>query len=322
MSPALNEERAIAGTVKACLAVRRKLMDEAGVGAVRLIVVSDGSTDRTAEIARSHPDVEVVEFHENHGYGAAIKAGWERGGGDLLGFLDADGTCDPAWFIPMCRRILEGGDDIVLGCRMGPGSRMPRLRQLGNVLFASLLGQLAKKPVRDTASRMRVIRRTALSRLLPLPDGLHFTPAMSALDLMDDALRLSEIDMPYADRVWKSKLHVLQDGLRFTKVILSAAAYVRVSRLKVPLMLLLVLTASLLMIRPTLFYLENARLEEWMFYRFAFAGMLGTFVVTLLCATIVVEHATALTLMQHERVRGHARGLCATKTCGFSWRAA
>jgi len=163
--------------------------------------------------------------------------------------------------------------------------------------------------VRDTASGMRVIRRSALPRLLPLPDGLHFTPAMSAVALMDDDLVLSEIDMPYAERVGESKLRVLRDGVRFIQAIVSAAAYVKASRLTAPLMVVLALAAVLLMIQPTLFYARHARLEEWMFYRFAFAGMLGSFVITLLCATIVVEHAVALTLMRYERMRRHARGL-------------
>ncbi len=307
--PALDEEEAIGETIARCLAAREEIRRSAGVGEIQVIVVSDGSTDRTAEIAKSYTEIDVIEFIENQGYGAAIKAGWERGGGDLLSFLDADGTCDPSWFAPMCRRIVDGGDDVVLGCRMGPGSKMPHVRRLGNTLFAFLLGRLAKKPVRDTSSGMRVIRRSALPRLLPLPDGLHFTPAMSAVALMDDDLVLSEIDMPYAERVGQSKLHVLRDGLRFMEVIVAAAAYVKASRLTVPVMFLLSLAAALLMIDPTLFYVRNAYLEEWMFYRFSFAGMLGSLVVTLLCGTIIVEHAVALTLMRYERMRRHARGL-------------
>ena len=54
-------------------------------------------------------------------------------------------------------------------------------------------------------------------------------------------------------------------------MILSAAAYLKVSRLTVPLMAGLTLVSALLMLAPTLFYLENRYLHEWMFYRFAFA---------------------------------------------------
>ena len=71
----------------------------------------------------------------------------------------------------------------------------------------------------------------------------------------------------------------------------------------------LTLVSALLRLAPTLFYLENCYLHEWMFYRFAFAGMVGTIAVTLLCATIVSEHVSALTLMRYERYGAATRGL-------------
>jgi glycosyltransferase involved in cell wall biosynthesis len=261
------------------------------------------------DIARSCGGTDLIVFPENRGYGAAIKAGWNAAGGDLLGFLDADGTCDPRYFAPMCRKILDGNQDVVLGCRMGPESRMPLTRRIGNTLFALLLGFLSKKKVRDTASGMRVVRREALPKLLPLPDGLHFTPAMSARALMDDEVRIAEIDMRYHERIGESKLRVLRDGFRFLSVILSAAAYIRVSRLTIPIIMALGLAGVSIMVRPTGFYLANGRLEEWMFYRFAFAGMLGTIAVTALCATIVSEHVSALTLLRYERFGSRTRGL-------------
>jgi hypothetical protein len=306
--PALNEEQAIGGTIERCLQARAELQ-AAGVGEVRVVVVSDGSTDRTAAIARGYPDVTLVEFETNRGYGAAIKAAWERAPSDLLAFLDADGTCDPKSFVPMIRKIADENCDLVLGGRMGEGSRMPALRRLGNVLFALLLGHLARRSVRDTASGMRVLKRQALPRLLPLPDGLHFTPAMSARALMDDEVVIAEIEMPYAERVGRSKLRVIRDGFRFLGVILGAAAFVRVSRLTLPLVALLGMAAAALVAAPAAFYLGHGRLEEWMFYRCALAGTLGTVAVTLLCGTIVTEHVSALTLLRYDSFSPRARGL-------------
>ena len=272
------------------------------------MVVSDGSTDRTAAIARGYPGVDVVEFPANRGYGAAIKAGWERGGGELLGFLDADGTCDPRAFVPMCQVILEKGSDLVLGNRMGAGSRMPRVRRLGNVLYALLLGRLSRRQVGDTASGMRVVRRDALPKLLPLPDGLHFTPAMSAWALMEEEVKIAEVPIPYRERVGKSKLRLVRDGLRFLEVILAAAAYVRVSRLTVPIMAALGIASALLLAGPASFYARHGRLEEWMFYRAALAAMLATTLVIVLCATIVSEHVIALAMLRYERYGRRTRG--------------
>ena len=74
--PALNEEAAIGSTLRRCLVAREALIKQTTLTSVRLVVVSDGSTDRTAEIARSIDGVEVIEFERNAGYGAAIKEAW------------------------------------------------------------------------------------------------------------------------------------------------------------------------------------------------------------------------------------------------------
>ena len=127
--PALNEEEAIGQTIsRVCLEARPEVCRAGGLAEIELIVVSDGSTDRTAEIARSFADVHVIEFPQNRGYGAAILEGFRQGRGTLLGFLDADGTCNPQYFGEMCRLIVEENAEIVLGSRLGPDSQMPTVR--------------------------------------------------------------------------------------------------------------------------------------------------------------------------------------------------
>jgi glycosyltransferase involved in cell wall biosynthesis len=307
--PALDEEEAIGATLARCVAARDGIVAEAGLAGARFVVVSDGSTDATAEIARSFAGIEVIEFARNRGYGAAIKAGWETAPAELLGFMDADGTCDPRFFGTLCRAVTEGGNDLVLGGRMGPRSRMPAVRRLGNLLFALLLGLLSRRKVRDTASGMRVVRKDALPRLLPLPDGLHFTPAMSARALVDGEIRVAELEMPYEERIGRSKLALLRDGLRFLAVILSAVAYLRVSRLSGPPIVLLAAAAAALIAHPSVFYLRNGHLEEWMLYRVALALTLSTIALVALCATIVSEHVSALTHLRYDRFSPGTRGL-------------
>ena len=157
--PALNEEGAIASTIQRCLDERQEIMRQAGLSNVEIIVVSDGSTDRTAEIAKGFDGVKVVVFEVNRGYGAAIKEGWRQAHGTLLGFLDADGTCNPRYFADMCRLAVEEEADVVLGSRMGPNSKMPKVRRIGNRIYALLLGLLCGRAITDTASGMRVVRR-------------------------------------------------------------------------------------------------------------------------------------------------------------------
>jgi hypothetical protein len=230
--PALNEEDSIASIIERCLAATPEIIAATGLSAVNVTVVSDGSTDRTVEIASRYLEwIDLIVFEKNKGYGAAIKEAWRRSDAELLGFLDADGTCDPAFFVPLCNAVLRDGVDVALGCRLNDDSKMPMLRRVGNTLFATLLSALSSSRVRDTASGMRVVRRDALERLYPLPNGLHFTPAMSARVMLSNELRIAELDMPYHEREGESKLRAGKDGLRFLKVILKTAVLFRPSRL-------------------------------------------------------------------------------------------
>jgi glycosyltransferase involved in cell wall biosynthesis len=222
--PAYNEEEAIGSTIDRCLAARQFITEHSPVDSVEVIVVSDGSTDQTSEIAGQFDDVRVIVFERNRGYGAAIKAGFQAADGDLLGFLDADGTCDPRFFAVLCRALVDEDASVALGSRMGPDSRMPQVRRLGNRIFAFFLSVLSNRVVTDSASGMRVVRRDILHRLFPLPDGLHFTPAMTTRVVMDESLKLAERPMPYDERVGQSKLKVLKDGVRFLRAIVGTAA--------------------------------------------------------------------------------------------------
>ena len=118
--PALNEEGSIGDIVQRCLDARSAIARAPIVDQVDVTVVSDGSTDATATLARSfEPEIRVVEFAENRGYGAAIQAGWSQTDAELLAFLDADGTCEPAFFEDLCLEMERTDADIVLD---SPGS--------------------------------------------------------------------------------------------------------------------------------------------------------------------------------------------------------
>lgn len=292
--PALNEELAIGNTLQRCIDAREGIVASGCVRAVELIVVSDGSSDRTEEIARSFPQVTVLTFEINRGYGAAIKCGFEQASGELVAFLDADGTCDPAFFEVLVTAMQRDGADLALGSRMGADSKMPWIRTLGNHLFAWLLSAFSMQSVGDTASGMRVIRRAALPQLYPLPDGLHFTPAMSARALLEGRLKLIERPMPYAERTGQSKLHVLRDGVRFLSIIVRAAVTFRPARPLLMIATLLAVAAALIGLYPVLFYVQHFRLEEWVIYRVLLASLLATIATLVVCAAGIADRIAAV----------------------------
>lgn len=300
--PALNEEDSIASIIERTLAARKNIVERSPVTEVEVVVVSDGSTDKTVEIARRYePDIRLIVFEKNRGYGAAIKSGWQSSDAELLSFLDADGTCDPNFFVNLCTLIEARDADVVLGCRMTRQSKMPLLRRVGNFIFAILLSFFASSKVRDTASGMRVVRRSSLPKLFPLPDGMHFTPAMSARAILSPQLRIFEEEMPYHERAGESKLRVVRDGLRFLRVIVEAAFLYRPSRPTGFLGIVFLVAAAILIVGPAAFYFGNRRVLEWMIYRFVVADLLTTSGALLLCASYLSRRIVQMVLQLNEK---------------------
>lgn len=290
--PALNEEEAIGPTLARCIAAIPAIC-QAGMARVEILVVNDGSTDRTAEIARSFDGVRVIDLPENRGYGAALAEGFRQATGQWLAFLDADGTCDPCELAALCRTALEQGADMVLGSRLGADSQMPRLRKLGNRCYALLLGFLCGRAVSDTASGMRVLRRDCLERLGPLPSGLHFTPSMSARALLD-GMRVIEVPITYRERIGRSKLRLLADGWRFLRVILSEVLCYRPERLFLLGFGICLAFGVLLAAYPVEFYLLQRSVEEWMIYRFMVCGLVGASGYQFLIGAALTERLAGL----------------------------
>lgn len=219
--PAFNEEDGIGPVVERMLAVRQELQERGWQ--LEILVVDDGSRDRTAEVVAGYPEVRLVRHPINRGYGAAIKTGFRHAQGDYLAFIDADGTYPPESLPDLCRAASEQKADLVIGSRMsGAHTQMPLTRRVGNLAYAALLSIIGNTVVRDTTSGMRLLRRSVLAQLYPLSDGLDFTPAMSTRAIHEN-LKIVEVPIPYAERLGRSKLNVLRDGFRFTNSIVWTA---------------------------------------------------------------------------------------------------
>jgi hypothetical protein len=283
--PALNEEQAIAGTLRRALAAREKVQAQTPVDEMIVVFVNDGSTDRTQEIVEQPEFDEVVKirFEKNRGYGAAIKAGWQATDAELVGFIDGDGTCNPDFCINLVNEMLEHDADAVLAGRLDPDTQMPLIRKIGNRLFAWLLGLVSGAELTDSASGFRIVRRSSLKLMSPLPDGLHFTPAMSCICLLDPRLKIHEVHgMGYREREGRSKLSVVRDGVRFLWTILFSACVYSPIKTMLAASAIGAVTLGLVML-----VLALLGMPAWVE---ATLGLMGALMIVLAVATGVVTH--------------------------------
>jgi glycosyltransferase involved in cell wall biosynthesis len=213
--PCLNEEAAVGATV-----------DQAWEGIAasgrpgEVIVVDNGSTDRSAEIAGEHRAIVVRE--ERPGYGSAYLAGLAQARGEFIVMGDADETYPLRDLAPFVDR-LAGGDDLVMGSRFEGtihGEAMPWLnRHVGNPVLTGLLNVLFGVTVSDAHCGMRAVRRDALTTLDLHSTGMEFASEM-VFKGFRRGLTVSEIPIDYYPRVGESKLNRFGDAWRHVKFML------------------------------------------------------------------------------------------------------
>jgi glycosyltransferase involved in cell wall biosynthesis len=215
--PAYNEEASIG-----------KVIDEVknACPGAQVVVVDDGSRDSTATNGRQK-GAEVVSNPTNYGYGKALKIGFNYNldrnrSFQYLAFLDADGTYPPHKIPELYYACKQKNIDLVVGSRLlNRNDGMPMMRKIGNMIFASLLSLYSGKNITDTGSGLRVFKASLIAEFENFPDGLNFTPAMTALIAFKSAT-YAEIPIEYHRRVGRSKLRNLRDGYLFLKVIMEA----------------------------------------------------------------------------------------------------
>ncbi len=265
--PAYNEEESIKSIIERTEKARSCIIRDTFIDNLEIIVVNDGSTDKTKEFAQQYKGIKLISYEKNKGYGAAIKLGFEKAQGDILGFLDADGTCDPLFFSTLINSMVKNESDIAIGSRLGPESQMPKIRRFGNSVYVKIINFFGSVKITDSASGMRVFKRKALVDLYPLPDGLHFTPAMSCKALMGGKLKIVEEPMEYKERAGMSKLSVIKDGEQFLKIIIEISMYCKPLKLFSFIGSLLIIVAFLYALQPVMYYLTYHRIEEFFIYR-------------------------------------------------------
>jgi glycosyltransferase involved in cell wall biosynthesis len=211
--PCLDE----APTIAECVTAARAVLADSGLPG-EVIVVDNGSTDGSGDLARAAGALVVVE--PRRGYGSAYLAGLAVARGDYIVMVDADLTYDFRE-IPRFVRELEDGAQLVVGNRMRsirPGA-MPWLSRLGNPLLSGFLNVLHRTNVRDVHCGMRALRREIVPLLNLRTVGMEFASEM-IIRATRERLDVRELPIELHPRVGRSKLAPFRDGWRHLRVIL------------------------------------------------------------------------------------------------------
>jgi glycosyltransferase involved in cell wall biosynthesis len=186
-----------------------------------VIVVDDGSTDATAEVAADH-GVKVLSSPYSMGNGAAIKRGARAASGDILVFMDADGQHDPALIQQLLDR-LEAGFDMAVGARDSSGQANAG-RGAANAFYNRLASWMTGHKVADLTSGFRAVRADRFREFLHLlPNGFSY-PTTSTMAFFRSAYPVAYVSIPVAKRIGTgSHIRPLRDGLRFLLIIFKIA---------------------------------------------------------------------------------------------------
>jgi len=220
--PAKNEAPALA----ALLPLLRAAQPDA-----EIIVVDDGSTDDTRNIC-SNNGVECLSSPYSMGNGAAIKRGARAATGDILVFMDGDGQHDPADIARLLAKLDEGYD-MVVGARDW-GSQAGVGRGVANTLYNWLATRMTGHPVLDLTSGFRVVRANKFREFLHLlPNGFSY-PTTSTMAFFRSAYPVAYVPIKAAQRIGKSHIKPLRDGIRFLLIIFKIATLYSPLKLFVP----------------------------------------------------------------------------------------
>jgi len=217
--PVFNEEVTVGDIVTRT----KKTLEQMGV-TYEVLVVDDGSVDRSVDIAQERGAHVLREPHRGKGF--ALRSGFRQAKGELVVTLDADGSHKPEEIPLVLRYIREKKADFVVGSRFANSeankTKIPKINRIGNKLFNNLTGYLTGVKISDSQSGFRAIRASLIKKMKLRSHGYEVESEMLVKALRIGA-RVAETPISFDQRtVGTSKLDPLRDGARILYAIITS----------------------------------------------------------------------------------------------------
>ena len=206
-----------------------------------LIVVNDGSTDDTAEVA-NRCGARVVNHVYSKGNGASIKSGARAATGEWIVFMDGDGQHKPEDIQRLLDRMNQGFD-MVVGARE-KGSQASHARWFGNGVYNIIASKVVGHRIPDLTSGFRVVKANFFKEFLYLlPNGFSY-PTTITMAFFRSGYSVGYLPIVAEDRIGKSHIKIVRDGIRFMLIIFKIATLYSPLKLFFPVSIILFLLGS------------------------------------------------------------------------------
>jgi glycosyltransferase involved in cell wall biosynthesis len=210
--PAYNEEAGIGRTLQS-------LCEHEQVSRYEIIVVDDGSSDRTSEIVKTFPGVKLVRHLSNRGYGSAIVTGTRASRGEYIIWFDADGQHRVEDLVAIAEKLVNNHLEYCIGVR-GSASHFENNRKFGKWLLKLAVQFAAGQTVPDYNSGLRGFKREVLLNYLHLlPKGFGAS-TLTTLLMVEGNHYGETVPITVLRRVGKSTVKQFRDGIRTLQIIL------------------------------------------------------------------------------------------------------
>lgn len=215
--PAYNEEQTVADTIQRVKAVNLGAID------LEIVVVDDGSKDRTREILKTIPGIRVVLHERNSGKGAAVKSGFRAATGDIVLIQDADLEYDPQDYGALLQPILDGRVEAVMGSRFtlerpqffGKGAKSPFFTHyIGNILIIALTNFLYRHSSTDYEGGLKAFSKSVVDSVPIAANGFEYDNELIC-KLLRRGHRIAEVPIKYRPRTYEQGKKIKwRDGVR------------------------------------------------------------------------------------------------------------
>lgn len=225
--PVYNEEKAILDTINRLKEVQKRIKDSS-----EIIIVNDGSTDKTRLILNEISGIKHTGHNKNKGYGASLKTGIKEATGEFIAITDADGTY-PIEDIPMLYQYMNKYD-MVVGSRTKKGAKIPLIRKPAKYVVNKLAEHISQTKIPDLNSGLRIFKKDIALRYWNLfPDGFSFTTTITMATMTND-YKVKFIPINYYKREGKSSIKPIQDTANFISLIIRMMTYFKPLRVLAP----------------------------------------------------------------------------------------